>query len=330
MGSTRYQFTRFDIVGNAKMVVYRATNLNTITNGVTDADIEDTVLVDYRDSNNIVITTMGVGTVARGTVVADFDGDQLDDYYAHSHGHEFGNGENHALEGDNVLYLSSLQYQGKIIGSGYTHGACAGDFNGDGFVDILDVNAYSGSPLARFNDGNGNFTVQNTPIELREPLQENFTSCIAIDVNGDTIDDVVLGRNADYHLDVNGHTVLLGSTDGLLYGYETEVIPYDNAVPDGAPATLKMFNIQDRYVVAYVSDYLTSWADLLEVTDNGLVLVDKISLTVDATGTHDAEMINDQMVPLSANTLSLDTYYSEDVSHISIANGRLVETIKAR
>ncbi|KPN77588.1 hypothetical protein AEA42_07605 [Shewanella sp. Sh95] len=328
--SSNYQFARFDIVGNSKMVIYRAKQLDTITNGVTDADIEDAILVDYGDPNNIQTTDMGLGTVARGTVVADFDGDGIDDYYAHSHGHEFGDGEHHATEGNNIIYLSTLQYQGKVIAGGYTHGACSGDFNGDTFIDMIDVNSYSGSPIVRYNDGNGNFTAHDTPIELREPIQENFTSCVAIDTNSDSIDDVVLGRNADYNLEVNGHTVLLGGTDGLTYGYETEVIPYDHAVPDGATGAIKMFNVSNRYVIAYVTDYITSWADLLEVTDNGLVLVDNITLTVDATGTHDAEMIGNEMVPLSANTSTLNSYYTEEVSHVSIVNGKLVETVKTR
>lgn len=327
--SSNYQFARFDIVGDSKMVIYRAKQLDTITNGVTDADIEDAILVDYSDPNNIQTTDMGLGTVARGTVVADFDGDGIDDYYAHSHGHEFGAYENWPHEGDNVLYLSSLQYQGKIIGGGYTHGACAGDFNGDSFVDILDVNAYNGSPLVRYNDGSGNFTTYDTPIELREPLREDFTSCVAIDTNADSIDDVVLGRNADENQDVNGHTVLLGGTNALTYGYETEVIPYDHAVPDGAPATLKMFNVSDKYVIALVSDYYTDWADLLEVTDNGLVLVDHITLSSDSTAL-DAELINNELVPFWSNPLTLETYYTEEVSHVSIIDGKLVETVKTR
>ncbi|MBS3798109.1 hypothetical protein [Pseudoalteromonas sp. BDTF-M6] len=326
---SNYQYARFDIVGDSKMIIYRATNLNTITNGVTDADIENAVLVDYSDPNNIQTTNMGIGTIARGTVVADFDGDSVNDYYAYSHGHEFGAGENHASEGNNIVYLSSLQYQGKVVGNGYTHGACAGDFNSDTFVDILDVNVYRSSPLVRYNDGNGNFTAYDTPLELREPIQENFTSCVAIDTNNDTIDDVVLGRNADNNQDVNGHTVLLGGTDSLTFGYETDVIPYDHAVPDGAPSTLKMFNVSDHYVIALVSDYRTDWADLLEVTDNGLLLIDSVTLSSDATS-HDAELIYGEMVIFNSHTSTLENYYTEAVSHISIVDSKLVEAIKTR
>lgn len=330
MEGSNYQYARFDIVGNSKMVIYRATNLNTVTNGVTDADIKNAVFVDYSDPNNIQTTDLGLGTVARGTVVADFDGDGTEDFYAHSHGHEFGEYENWAPEGSNIIYLSSLQYQGKTVSGGYTHGACAGDFNGDTFIDIIDVNPYKGSPLVLYNDGNGNFTVNETPIELREPLQENFTSCVAIDTNSDAFDDVVLGRNADYNQEVNGHTVLLGGANNLTYGYETEVIPYIDGVPDGAPGALKMFNVSDQYVIAYVSDYQTSWADLLEVTSEGLVLIDNIELNVDATGTHDAEIIGDKMVPLSTHTSMLNTYYTDEVPHVSIVDGKLVETFKLR
>ena len=65
------------------------------------------------------------------------------------------------------------------------------------------------------------------------------------------------------------------------------------------------------------------------MTDNGLVLVDHITLSSDSTAL-DAELINNELVPFWSNPLTLETYYTEEVSHVSIIDGKLVETVKTR
>ncbi|QSX29705.1 VCBS repeat-containing protein [Shewanella cyperi] len=326
-------YSRFDIVGDGIMLVYSATNTNQVVNNLVVADIHHTLMVDYTDPSNIKVTDIGLGTVARGTAVGDFDSDGVPDYYAYSHGHEFndanGSSDYWAVEGDNVVYLSTSQYQGKRVGGGYTHGACIGDFNGDGFADIFDVNVYKNSPLVRYGDGNGNFqSPQDAPLELREPVEQFFASCTVIDTNDDAINDVVLGRNSDYFQSLNGHTVLLGNSNGIEYGYQTDIPSYDGV--NGIPGTLKMFNVNDRYVIAFVTDYRHVWAELLEVTNNGLVLADSLPLSADGESAHDAELINGEMVIMSANATELPIYYTQPLSHVKIVDGKLVEEVRTR
>lgn len=318
-------FTRYDMISDTTMLVSYSPDTSDPTS----------VLVDFTDYDNITYTDLGTTTHYRGLLVADFDTDSVDDLYLFSHGYEIfnssGNLTDSALQGKNVLVTNSDQ---RTIGSGYTHGACTGDFNGDTYLDIYDVNPYINSTdLVRINDGNGYFTAYDAPLELREPASENFTSCASQDIDGDGYDDVVLGRNTrdpiedTGFVEHNNHIVLFGSVNGLTYDSNRSVVEltmHDNIKDTENAVAIKL---QGDYLVAFITDYYTSAVELFEWTGDGYVFVDSLAVNTDIL---DVDTIGNEFVPRSTILRDLGTHYTATVPHYSIKDGKLSVTNKTR
>lgn len=142
---------------------------------------------------------------ARQIVLADFNGDHVDDIYVADHGYDAA-----PFAGwPDTLVLS--QPGGKLVDAsanlprenGFTHSAAAADVNGDGANDIYVGNlgsATSEEPAVLANDGTGHFTriAGALPDFMLGPYPSaRFTREAFADVNGDGAPDLVLLSEGD-------------------------------------------------------------------------------------------------------------------------------------
>lgn len=318
-------FTRYDFITETSLLVSYSP----------DTTAPTTVIVDFSDTANITYTEVEPTTFYRGVVAQDFDNNGELDLYLYSHGYEIfdenGDAIDSAESGINYLSLNGTITQ---EGEGYTHGACSGDFNGDTYPDIYDVNAYGSMSLVRYNDGNGSFQVRDIPLELRGFAANavdapNFTSCASSDIDGDGYSDVVLGRNYTYNGEyeqLNEHVVLFGSVDGLVYDSNrslSEFMMYDSIA--GTEATVSI-HIEGEYIVAFVTDYYNSAAELYKWTDTGYQFVNAIEQEGQFL---DVDNINGEFVPRWSALNFLAGYYDE-TDHYSIVDGKLTLSKKVR
>lgn len=79
---------------------------------------------------------------------------------------------------------------------GWAQGVCAGDYNGDGFLDLL-VTYYGHNVLYR-NTGSGSFTEVTESAGLREPEPRWGTGCTFVDYDRDGDLDLFVSNYADY------------------------------------------------------------------------------------------------------------------------------------
>ncbi len=150
---------------------------------------------------------------ARWTVVADFNGDGDDDVFVADHGFDADPFPGH----QNVLLLSNGS--GRLNNASanipqrmdFTHGAAAGDIDGDGDVDLIAANsgvAAAQGPQVLLNDGNGAF--QNVSGRLPGDFETAAAISFAvelIDVNGDGAPDLFLGA-------AQGNDAFIAMNDG--------------------------------------------------------------------------------------------------------------------
>ncbi|MAI07975.1 MAG: hypothetical protein CMF61_03360 [Magnetococcales bacterium] len=321
--TTNINFARFDVLDNDRMLVAFSD----------DTDAPETVMVDFSDPNNITFTDLGKSSHHRGLIEVDLDHDSIAEIYTFSHGYEYVyDGDDNiqmAKQGDNFLIDEFGELT--LIGGNNTHGACAGDFNGDSNVDIVDVNVYHGNtPVVRYNDGNADLSnAQDMPAEMlarHSKTDEGFTTCTSADVNQDGFDDVILGRNVvdiEPGRSVDGqHVILYGSADGLEFDEQFSVIDYNESSLEGLTNTTGMFTV-DNYMVAFVTDYETTQIELFEVDSNNnstYTFVQSISID---QATLDIEVKQGQAVITDTWTRAIDDYYTEPAYHVTVENGSL-------
>ncbi|HEV3021988.1 MAG TPA: VCBS repeat-containing protein, partial [Pirellulales bacterium] len=135
----------------------------------------------------------GVGTF-------DYDGDGRWDLFCPGGGQYRPHGEITGLRSALFRNLGDWKFEPVTAPSGaarapyYTHGCCAGDFNSDGFTDVL-VTGYGGLQLFQ-NQGDGRF------IEVREQAglfdDSWITSAAWGDLNGDGHPDLYLAHYVDW------------------------------------------------------------------------------------------------------------------------------------
>ncbi len=160
----------------------------------------------FSDVTSTVFTGPVPGTQhARQIVLADFNGDHVDDIYVADHGYD---GPPFAGWPD-TLGLS--QPGGKLVDAsanlpaenGFTHSAAAADVNGDGATDVYVGNlgsANSEQPSILVNDGTGHFTRLAGALPdfmLGQYPSARFTRETIADVNGDGSPDLVLLSEGD-------------------------------------------------------------------------------------------------------------------------------------
>jgi hypothetical protein len=143
---------------------------------------------------------------ARRILVEDFNNDDVLDIYIADHGYDaspFPGFKNQLLLGTGSGFTDVSQRLPDI--KAFTHGAAAGDIDGDGDTDIISLNTDSeADELSYFliNDGDANFSLdrQRLPESLnstdQDILKQSFSAELA-DLNGNGFADLVIGREAD-------------------------------------------------------------------------------------------------------------------------------------
>ncbi|WP_263626427.1 FG-GAP-like repeat-containing protein [Novosphingobium percolationis] len=116
--------------------------------------------------------TIPATTHGRQIVVADFNGDGIDDAFFADHGYD----ADPYPGARNALFLSSKTAPGKLIDAttslpdvaDYSHSATAGDIDGDVDIDLFVGNQGDGTEYPYFlvNDGKGNFTRKDAGVPL--------------------------------------------------------------------------------------------------------------------------------------------------------------------
>lgn len=183
------------------------------------------------------------GTVlAREVVLADFNGDDRNDIFVADHGldapPEPGAKNTLVLStSNNKMEDSSDQW---FDVSDFTHSAAAADIDGDGDVDLYVGNVWGEThtqPAIYLNiDGKGTFS--ETRGRLPYPLEDidfgAFTTSEFVDVNGDSIPDLVLGDAGDDLSGGRDSYVLLNDGSGRFSYLENAIPGKPGSESDGA------------------------------------------------------------------------------------------------
>ena len=138
------------------------------------------------DENEIIEQPPRVKHI-RKIITADFNGDKYPDIVLADQGFDAPPFPGADLK----IIMSSIDgtYETHIISDeGFHHGVTAGDFDGDGDVDLFSVAAAGGGLF--LNDGGGNF-ISNNSLSIYN-YQQGFFNTISTDVNGDGRDDIIL------------------------------------------------------------------------------------------------------------------------------------------
>ncbi|MEO3389326.1 FG-GAP-like repeat-containing protein [Mesorhizobium sp. CAU 1741] len=141
----------------------------------------------------------------RSTVVADFNGDGLNDIFIADHGYDvdpFPGYTNHLLlNTGNNSYVDASDRLPQFWD--FTHSAAAGDIDGNGSMDLYIGNVYGGeeiNPYFLINDGSAHFTVDvaRVPDSLETGVSQHAKQALSatfLDVNHDGHLDLILGSN---------------------------------------------------------------------------------------------------------------------------------------
>lgn len=182
----------------------------------------------------------------RKTIVADFNKDKKPDMFTACAGWDRApfTGE------QSILLLSNVQgkYDRYVIPiTAYSHGAAAGDVNGDGYPDILLLDSSHNTYFFLINQGGtGTFVRDNTRLPAYLSRTSYFTTELT-DVDGDGILDVLIAGFNTGDANEGPATFLKGSPNGAFTNYAPVTWPgetgclttLDFAVRNGAAYLLR-------------------------------------------------------------------------------------------
>lgn len=149
--------------------------------------------------DNSYFTTTPSLVHARKALVGDYNKDGMPDVFITGHGYDQppfpGEYTELLLSNSNKKY-DLIKFDSKI---GFYHGACSGDFDNDGDLDIF-VLGGSNSYLL-INDGKGNFVYSTNEIDISQ-LNGQY-HCEMVDIDKDGYLDLIMGG---HEMDINNIT----------------------------------------------------------------------------------------------------------------------------
>ncbi len=240
----------------------------------------DILLNDGNGSLVLATSSAFSGTVPvvqwpREVVVADFNGDGVNDIFVADHGYDadpfpgYPNTLVLSVPGGRLVDASANLPQQ----SDYTHSAAAGDIDRDGDNDLYLGQLWGQSwidPQILINDGNGAFTVAEGRLHESLDLTKNgYTRAEFVDVNNDDFPDLVLAdaAHATPHT-TQGSVVLMNDGFGrftsppIVLPAEPSAVPSAGTGTDIQPGDLNHDGYQDlliaytKYDPWYVGRYI--------------------------------------------------------------------------
>ena len=144
----------------------------------------------------------------REGIIADFNGDGKNDYFAACHGFDeipFPGEQNILLLSTPEGTLKDFSFSNLPVQNDFTHGAGTADIDKDGDLDIFVVSSGGSEQFDSYfliNDGTGNFIKDASPTRVSQSLikfcgitsgtNANYSTAKFFDVNGDTFPDLLL------------------------------------------------------------------------------------------------------------------------------------------
>jgi hypothetical protein len=156
----------------------------------------------------------------RKVLIGDFNNDKKPDIFITGHGYDYPPFPGEYCE--MLLSNTSGKYDLKKFDTkiGFFHGACSGDIDGDGDLDIFVMDGmYSGKSFFLINDGAGNFTTSTTQIDVNKLL--GAATCELVDVDKDGFLDLLFGGGEPQ----NSTKIFWGSSSHIYDFNNVTVIP---------------------------------------------------------------------------------------------------------
>jgi hypothetical protein len=145
-----------------------------------------------------------IESTGNGAVIFDYDNDGWPDIFLPNGStvEGFAKGKapiGHLYHNNHDGTFTDVTAQAGLVRSGWGQGACAGDYDNDGYLDLLVT--FWGQNSLYHNNGNGTFTDVTAKSGLNTPTDEWSTGCSFIDYDHDGKADIFLSRYVDFTYD---------------------------------------------------------------------------------------------------------------------------------
>ena len=154
---------------------------------------------DYIQNN---VGTEGV----RKSIIGDFNGDKKPDVFFADHGAEPAGATQYYGAMQSILLSNDNGYQFNIVNEipkEFNHGACSGDFDNDGDLDIFTATGHF-----LINDGNANFTLND---DIFKSDTVGIFTTEMVDIDNDGFLDLIVGGHSFEDWDMEGPTIYYGN-----------------------------------------------------------------------------------------------------------------------
>ena len=185
-------------------VIYAKGN-NTIDRHPIEIYLNDGDNLNFTYDENLISNNIG-GETVRKSIVGDFNGDKKPDVFFADHGAEPPGANQYLGAEQSILISSGNVYEFKIITQihkEFNHGACSGDFDNDGDLDI-----FTSTGHFLINDGNANFILSD---EIFKSETVGIFTVEMIDINNDGFLDLITGGHSFESYDMKGPKIYLGN-----------------------------------------------------------------------------------------------------------------------
>jgi len=192
-------------------IVFAPFSFSTLNNE--QLNIKGSVAFFFTENNELVtkngfIEDMVDRVVGREGIIADFNGDDKNDFFGAAHGWDlppFPGEQNILMLSTEQNTLKDVSYTHLPLQDDFSHGAGTADIDGDGDLDIFLVNNGGNGLFDSYfliNDGMGMLTKDDSTSRMSESLikfqgidagtNASYSSAKFFDVNGDTFPDLLL------------------------------------------------------------------------------------------------------------------------------------------